>query len=197
MPQSAQPPAVVVIGGPNGAGKSTAAPHLLQGVLKVGIYVDADSIARGLAAFDPESVAVAAGRIMRTRLHQLAAERKSFALETTYSGKSLAVWLGGLTESGYEVHLIYLWLPSPEVSIARVATRVQRGGHFVPDDVIRRRYHAGMRNFWDLYRHQASAWRVYDSSGTEGPRIVAAGTSDSLHVHDPAVWAQIPMEDQP
>ena len=59
---------VVVIAGPNGAGKSTVAPALLQDVLGVTEFVNADTIAGGLTALSPERAAVAAGRVMLARL---------------------------------------------------------------------------------------------------------------------------------
>jgi predicted ABC-type ATPase len=113
-------PSVIIISGPNGAGKSTAAPSLLQGPLAVSEFVNADVIARGLSAFEPERVAMAAGRIMLARLEELANERASFAFETTLASKSFAHWITGLKSTGYLFHLIDLWLPSAEMAISRV-----------------------------------------------------------------------------
>src|SRR5262245_44459100 len=125
-------PSVVILAGPNGAGKSTVAPALLQGPLAVNEFVNADVIARGLSAFDPQSVALAAGRVMRTRLRELAAQRISFAFETTLASRSLAPWLAGLKTDGYHVHLVFLWLPSADFAVDRVAQRVKTGGHAIP-----------------------------------------------------------------
>jgi predicted ABC-type ATPase len=184
-------PVVVVIGGPNGAGKSTIAARVLQGALAVGEFVNADVIARGLSAFDPDSVAVAAGRIMLERLHALAAQRASFAFETTLSGRSFAPWLRELTASGYDFHLVYVWLPSPELALERVAARVRRGGHDIPEDVVRRRYAMGVRNFFELYRPLAKSWQVYDNS-ERTPMVVATGQRDDvLTVEQPDAWARI------
>lgn len=69
-----RPPLVVLLAGPNGAGKSTAAARPIRGALVVEDFVNADTIAAGLSAYRPESVAIAAGRVMLARLHQLAAE---------------------------------------------------------------------------------------------------------------------------
>src|SRR5947209_15079140 len=93
-------PSVVVLAGPNGAGKSTAAPQLLKDTLAVTEFVNADVIARGLSAFDPERAALAAGRVMRKRLQELARERKDFAFESTLAGRSFAPWLGELARGG-------------------------------------------------------------------------------------------------
>ncbi|HEY1542814.1 MAG TPA: hypothetical protein VGG01_10420 [Xanthobacteraceae bacterium] len=90
-------PNVIVVGGPNGAGKSTSAPHLLRDTLAVTEFVNADAIAGGLSAFRPESAAVAAGKVMLARMRQLAANRESFAFETTLASRSFAPWLRGAT----------------------------------------------------------------------------------------------------
>ena len=74
-------PSIVILAGPNGAGKSTVAPALLRGARAVNVFVNADVIASGLAAFNPEGAAIAAGRVMVARLRELAAQRASFAFE--------------------------------------------------------------------------------------------------------------------
>jgi predicted ABC-type ATPase len=184
-------PVVVVIGGPNGAGKSTIAARVLQGALAVSEFVNADVIARGLSAFDPDSVAVQAGRIMLERLRALAAQRASFAFETTLSGRSFIPWLRELTATGHDFHLVYVWLPSAELALERVAERVRRGGHDIAEDVVRRRYAAGVRNFFELYRPLATSWRVYDNSG-RAPLLVATGErEDVLTVEQADTWARI------
>jgi len=182
-------PNVIVMAGPNGAGKSTAAPALLRGRLAVPHFVNADEIARGLSAFAPETMATAAGRIMLTRLKDLAGGRADFAFETTLASRSFAPWLRSLVADGYEFHLVFLWLPSPDLAVARVADRVLQGGHHVPDDVVHRRWAAGLRNFWDLYRPLAVSWHVYDNSKRSRLRSVAAGAGTVVEfVERPASW---------
>jgi predicted ABC-type ATPase len=141
MSATSEMPHIVVVAGPNGAGKSTAAPYLLRDTLEVTEFINADTIAAGLSAFRPESVAVAAGRIMLQRMHQLAADRMNFAFETTLASRSHAPWLTRLRADGYRVHLLFLWLRSPQLAIDRVAERVPLGGHDVPAVVVRRRYY--------------------------------------------------------
>lgn len=182
---------VFVIGGPNGAGKSTAAHALLPEYVGVRQFVNADEIARGLAGFAPESVAAEAGRIMLGRIHALARTGVGFAFETTLASRSFAPWLGRLRETGYRVHLLYLWIPSAEFAIRRVAARVQAGGHEVPENVIRRRYERGRRNFVELYSPLADTWEVYDNSGLT-PRVVASGGRDEApHILDGETWKAI------
>jgi predicted ABC-type ATPase len=144
---SAETPNVVVLAGPNGAGKTTASKAVLRDYLDVGEFVNADIIAQGISPFRPQSAAIAAGRIMLERLRELAAARKSFAFETTLASRSFVPWLKEVIATGYRFHLIFFWLDRPETAIERVKRRVSLGGHHVPDDVVRRRYDGGLRNF--------------------------------------------------
>jgi len=184
-------PSVVVLAGPNGAGKSTTAPSLLRGVLGVTEFVNADVIARGLSGFQPEGAALAAGRVMLSRIRQLARERASFAFETTLANRLLAKWITGLVREGYRFNLVFVWLPSSDFAVARVAQRVRTGGHAVPEEVIRRRYEAGLRNFFGLYQPIASRWWLYDNSGAT-PRLVASGEKRKVtRTEDGELWQKI------
>lgn len=185
----AEPPKVVVIAGPNGAGKSTAASRILQEALAVQEFVNADVIARGLSAFKPESVAISAGKVMLKRLKELAAERASFAFETTLASRSFAPWLGDLVAGGYLFHLVFVWLPGPEFAIARVADRVRSGGHHVPEQTIRRRYFAGLRNFFGLYQPLATSWQMVNNSDVSAPQIIAEGAHRApLKIVNESLW---------
>jgi predicted ABC-type ATPase len=184
-------PTVVILARPNGAGKSTFAPELLQDTLAVSEFVNADVIAHGLSAFDPEGAAMAAGRVMLARLRELAAERMSFAFETTLASRSLAPWLRGLRASGYAVHFFFLWLPSADLAVQRVVQRVSVGGHNVPEDTIRRRYRAGIRNFFQLYQPLATTWALYDCSGLKAVRVADRVESAAAKVYDKGAWTNI------
>lgn len=185
-------PHVIIIAGPNGAGKSTTAPAVLQGALGVTEFVNADTIAAGLSAFNPEKAAFHAGRVMLERLQQLADNDENFAFETTLASKTFAHWLKTLKLRGYAFHLIYLWLPSPEFAVARVAERVRIGGHNVPEKTINRRYHAGLKNFFNLYRPLADSWYFHDNSQNTGPLLLASGHKQSgIDISNAVVWEQI------
>src|SRR6266542_67766 len=184
-------PSIVVLAGPNGAGKSTAAPYLLRDAFAVHEFVNADVIAQGLSGFDPASVSVAAGRLMLNRLDELAADRVSFAFETTLASRTFAPWLRSQLQAGYAVHLVFLWLESEELAVARVQRRVALGGHSVPEEVVRRRYAAGLRNFFGLYRPLVSTWQVYDNGDVPEPRLIASGEAHVLEVADPGLWQSI------
>ena len=168
-------PQIIVIAGPNGAGKTTLAPFLLRDELRVLEYVNADPIALGLSGFDPGSVALQAGRVMLNRLHELAEQRKTFAFETTLAAKHYGGWIKKLGDNGYALQLMFLWLQSPELAVQRVRERVNAGGHDVPEQVIRRRYVAGLRNFSKLYQPLANTWAVYDNSDSPSPIMIAQG----------------------
>jgi predicted ABC-type ATPase len=185
-------PLVVIVAGPNGAGKSTMAPWLLRGALAVTEFVNADTIAQGLSAFRPESVAVAAGRVMLARLRLLARAREDFAFETTLASRGFAPWLTTLRPSGYRVHLAFLSLPSPELAVARVAERVRRGGHDVPEDVVRRRFAAGLGNFFALYREVVDTWQMFDNSAVDEPRLLSTGrVGQSAEILDTDAWENL------
>ena len=180
-----------MLGGPNGAGKSTAAPRLLRGPLRVEEFVNADTLAQGLSAFRPQDVALEAGRIVLTRLDALEAQRRSFAFESTLASHALARRLSRLKEHGYTVHIVYLWLPTVELALARVAERVRAGGHDVPADAVRRRFTRGRDNFFTRYRPLADRWRLYDASSITGPLLVATGgRGRPMRIRNPGTWRE-------
>jgi len=186
---------IIIVAGPNGAGKTTAAADILVGALAVHEFVNADIIAKGLSSFQPESVAFDAGRMMLQRLHHLTAQRANVAFETTLASRTFASWIKTLTPNGYEFRLVFIWLPSADMAVERVRKRVLEGGHHVPEDVIRRRYEAGLRNFFRIYRPLAASWQFYDNSIHGGRRLIASG---ALHqadmVLDPDLWNNVNRE---
>ncbi len=185
-------PHLIVIAGPNGAGKSTTAPSLLKGTLEVTEFVNADLIAQGLSGFQPESAVFHAGRVMLDRIHYLAKKRVNFAFETTLASRTFAPWIADLRKTDYSFHLVFLWLPNEEFAVSRVAERVRMGGHNVPEETIRRRYHAGIQNFFRLYRPIADTWYFYDNSGERKPQLLAYGEKGkSLLVNDSPLWHNI------
>lgn len=153
-------PNLYIIAGCNGAGKTTASYIVLPKLLNCREFVNADNIAAGISPFNPESVAVAAGRIMLARINELLLGGVDFALETTLSTKSYVSFIKKAKDLGYEVTLLYFWLSAPNVAINRVATRVSKGGHHIPNDVIERRYYRGIKNLFDLYMPVCDEWII-------------------------------------
>lgn len=182
---------IVLIGGPNGAGKSTIAETVIGEYLGIAEFVNADVIARGLSGFDPDRAALQAGRVMLTRLRELAMARANFAFESTLASRSFAPWLKELVSSGYEVNLVYVWLGSGRLATSRVKARVRRGGHAVPEETVLRRYGRSVSNFFILYLPIATRWRVYDNS-TERLHVVAYGSKNTgVCVKSTLVWKQM------
>lgn len=162
---------IVMIAGPNGAGKTTFAREFLPNEAHCPIFINADLIAAGLSPFAPELAAIQAGRLMLKAIAEQVAKSSSFALETTLSGKRYAHVIPRWQSAGYQVKLIFLELPDAETAIARVASRVAQGGHFVPSDTIRRRFQTGRDNFHAVYKTLVDVWLHFDNSGDE-PRLI-------------------------
>lgn len=155
---------IYIIAGCNGAGKTTASYTVLPEMLGCREFVNADEIARGLSPFNPESVALQAGRLMIERVMHLMKEGQDFAFETTLATRSYVKLIKKAQDIGYFVSLIFFSLPTPEQAVQRVARRVSQGGHNIPTDVIYRRYDAGLRNFFQLYSPIVDFWSLYDNN---------------------------------
>jgi predicted ABC-type ATPase len=181
---------LLVIGGPNGAGKTTAAKVLLPRFTGIVEFVNADEIAKGLSPFNPEGATLAAGRVMLERMEQLIGARASFAFETTCAGRGHAALIQRCQKLGYRVTLLFFWLPSPELAMARVAQRVSEGGHDIPPDVIRRRHGAGWRNMLDLYWPLAEDGAILDAEKSPA-RFIVEKRAGALTLHDPELWRRI------
>lgn len=171
MTLSVEPPKIIIIAGANGAGKTTFAKEFLPHEAHCPTFINADLIAAGLAPFAPETAAIQAGRIMLEMIDNMVQHRKSFAIETTLSGKGYASKIPQWQALGYQVKLIFLQLPNEETAMKRVANRVAHGGHNIPPDVIRRRFAAGIKNFHHLYKPLVDVWLHFDSADT-APQLI-------------------------
>jgi predicted ABC-type ATPase len=189
-------PHLIIIAGPNGSGKTTTAPALLDRALQVTAFVNADTIAQGLSAFQPEKAAIEAGRIMLKRIWSLAAEKANFAFETTLATRTFALNLiPELKKAGYEFHLTFLWLQSADLAVSRVKERIKMGGHSVPEQVIRRRYKSGLKNFFSLYKPLINSWQIYDNSNANELTLIASETAEKkLTIKNKPIWEKLLRE---
>ncbi len=162
-----------IIAGCNGAGKTTASFTILPEFMQCEEYVNADEIARGLSPFHPERVPVEAGKLMISRMTEFLKKGVTFAVETTLSTHSYVNLIKRAHKAGYTVELFFLWLSSADVAVRRVAKRVAEGGHNIPEDVIRRRYDAGIRNLIETYSQIVDRWILIDNNTTS---VVVAET---------------------
>ena len=181
-------PNIYIIAGSNGAGKTTLANTLLPEFLACSEFVNADLIAAGLSPFNPDSMAMQAGRLMLDRIHNLTKAKKDFAFETTLATRSYAPYINKWRDDGYAVHLIFLWVENVDISIARVAYRVKMGGHFIPENVIRRRYERGINNFLNIYKELVTSWEIYDNSDMENISLIAEYTNQEFTIHKEDLW---------
>ena len=184
-------PTLYIIAGCNGAGKTTASFTILPEILGVKEFINADEIAKGLSPFQPEKVAIEAGRIMLNRIDELISKKHDFAFETTLSTRSYVGKIRQAKKLGYKIVLVFFWLESVELAKERVAIRVSEGGHNIPEETIVRRYHKGLHNFFHLYKEMVDEWLFINN--TEGPpqlisQLKANGT---VLVKNEKIWSDL------
>ena len=123
---------IIIIAGSNGAGKTTFAREYLPKEANCPIFINADLIAAGLAPFAPETASIKAGRLMLQEIKSNVNAARSFAFETTLSGKAYARHIADWKKKGYKITLVFLSLPNAEFAISRVAARVAAGNTTFP-----------------------------------------------------------------
>ena len=180
-----------IIAGCNGAGKTTASMTILPELWRCREFVNADEIAKGLSPFNPEGMAIEAGRLMLKRIDALLEGDESFSIETTLSTKSYRQLVSEAHDKGFLVQLLFFWLPSPEMAIERVSQRVKEGGHNIAEDVIRRRYKAGIENLIDIYIDIVDSWMIVENQ--HNPRIIIAdgGKESDTKIYDQELYNKL------
>jgi predicted ABC-type ATPase len=188
-----RPPRFVLLAGPNGSGKSTVAPYVIRDIWRISRFLNADTIARGLSAFDVDLAAVSAGRVLIEEARRHIASKTDFAIETTLSGKTYARWLNR-DLVGWRTHLAFVYTRSAEENVLRVHKRVLTGGHDIPEADIRRRYERSFANFFQVFRPLVGSWEIIDNT-VEQPGsmdVVAEQRLDgSLVVHNRVEWQRL------
>jgi predicted ABC-type ATPase len=165
-----QRPCIYVIAGTNGAGKSSIAGAMF---LREGVkYFNPDEASHriltsnpGISQLEANSAAWQEGRRL---LERAIAERCNFAFETTLGGNTMTALLERALVAGIEVRIWYVGLNGPELHIARVRSRVEKGGHDIPEARIRERYDRSRLNLIQLLP-KLTELRVYDNSEEADP----------------------------
>ncbi|MCA0365253.1 MAG: zeta toxin family protein [Bacteroidetes bacterium] len=170
-----------IIAGCNGAGKTTASFSILPEILQCKEFVNADEIAKGLSPFQPENVAIEAGKIMLERINELFYQNISFAFETTLSSKIYKNKILEALKNGYSITLIFFWLNSIELAKQRVKTRVKEGGHNIPEATIERRYINGLKNLFNIYLPIIERVLIFDNSYGNS-ELIAKKTTGELQI---------------
>lgn len=189
-------PNLYIIAGCNGAGKTTASFTLLPEMLNCKEFVNADGIAAGLSPFNPESVAIEAGRLMLSRIHELMGAGVDFAFETTLATRSYVSLIKAAQNVGYKVTLLFIWIDSPATAMQRVAERVVKGGHDIPSEVIERRYYRGLSNLIDLYIPICDTWMVVNNEAVTPEPVAEGGLNIENIIINRYIWDVINSQDK-
>ena len=180
-----------IISGCNGAGKTTASYTVLPDILHCKEFVNADEIARGLSPFNPEAVAIEAGRLMLQRIEVLLKQNRTFSIETTLATRSYINLVRKAQPQGYNVKVLFFWLNSPELALQRVSERVAKGGHNIQEHIIRRRYVAGISNFFRLFMEEVDYWDIYDNSEYPRKQVACGGRNAKTLIFEDSIFKQI------
>ena len=154
-------------------------------------FVNADEIARGLSSFQPDNVAIEAGRIMLNRINDLLLQQVDFAFETTLSSKTYRNFVKKAQINGYFVTLVYFWLNSVDLAIERVRRRVTSGGHNIPVDIIQRRYRSGILNLSKIYIRICDYWMIIDNSEPPFQIVVEGFKTKNIEINNQITYNQI------
>jgi len=169
--EPARPPCIYVLAGTNGAGKSSVIGAMF---LKKGVeYFNPDEATRRVLITNEnvsfEQANSAAWHEGKRLLERAISEKLNFAFETTLGGRTITGLLHQALAQGLEVRIWYVGLSSPELHIARVKSRVEHGGHDIPEDKIRERYDRSRLNLIELLP-AATELRIYDNSQDGDPK---------------------------
>jgi predicted ABC-type ATPase len=170
-----QVPCIYVLAGTNGAGKSSIGGAMFRH-LGAG-YFNPDEAARQILKTNPamtqEEANSAAWSKGKRLLERAIAEKLTFAFETTLGGETITALLAKALSAGIDVRIWYVGLNSPELHLARVRSRVKKGGHDIPEAQIRERYVRSRLNLIRLLA-QLTELRVYDNTAEADPYAGAA-----------------------
>ena len=175
-------PTCWIIAGPNGAGKTTFALEYLPKVARCSRFVNADLIAAGLSPLAPERELLAASRLFLGEIEACIAEREDFGFETTLAGRSYLKLVRRLQFEGWRVELMYLALPTIEMSKLRV---VAHGGHDIPVADIERRFARSLSNLLNTFSAKVDTCRCFMNSDAT-PELVFEQKGDARNIaHTP------------
>lgn len=177
-------PTCWIIAGHNGAGKTTFALEYLPKVVNCYHYINADLIAAGLSPFAPERELIAASRLFLHEMETCIQKARDFAFETTLAGRSYLKLINRLQHAGWQVELIYLALPSIEMSKARVAERIAHGGHSIPHADIERRFARSLHNLLTEFSYAVNHCSCFMNTNDETTLIFEQQGEQRNIIHD-------------
>ncbi len=179
-----------LFGGPNGAGKTTSALRILP-TFGCRHFLNADMLAQGFSPLDVDAASFKAGVALMRELRSLASKSEDWGTESTLAANAYIPLIEKWRAEGYRFHLYYIWLPSQEMAVERVAARVRAGGHNIPEATIRRRYEAGRRNFVSAYAPRADFWTIINNSAPSYRVAAQGGLAREEQIFDASIWEKI------
>lgn len=173
---------VIIVAGGNGVGKTTFAREFL---LENPSYefLNADEIAAELSPENPQNSKISAGKAFFRKLNEYVRDGKSFLIESTLSGRYLVRFIKLFEEQDYRITIMFLFVDSSEILIERIRNRVAKGGHFIPDKDVKRRFTRGKNNFWNIYKNLVDSWSLFYNTD-EGFRKIAASEDAAVVAMD-------------
>ncbi len=179
-----------IIAGPNGSGKTTFAKKFLPDYVKCPNFVNADLIAQGLSPFSPSRVAIKAGKLVLSQIHEYIRLDVDFAFESTLAGKLYVNLFRELKKKGYKLHLFFLWIPDAELAIVRIKDRVAEGGHDVPAEDVKRRFKRSISNFFKVYRPMLDSWMLFNNI-SDKPVLIAKKNNGAIDIIEKELFEKI------
>lgn len=177
----------VIIAGANGSGKTTFARIFVEQYQFD--FVNADEIASSVTPGDLNETNIKAGKLFFKQIDKLIDEEKNLIIESTLSGRSLLNWIKKIKARGYFTKIIYVFLETPKMCIERIKDRVLKGGHFIPDNDVMRRYARSKKNFWLYYKNEVDEWNLIHNSRQEFVEF-AFGVKDIYYVGDKKIFEE-------
>ena len=159
-----------IIAGPNGSGKTTFAETALSN-RKNALYINSDSIARGLTLNGNKYAQYESGRIMLEKINDCLKNNMSFSFETTMSGRVWSSFIRRAKNQRYRIVLYFVFVESISISLERIKNRVKHGGHDIDIDIVNRRFSRTFSNFMNRYAPLADEWYIINN--THEPQTVA------------------------
>ena len=161
MKELQKKPEIVVFAGPNGSGKSTFT-ELLKPPID---YINADEIKKNLKCSDME-----AARIAEKQREDHLEKMEEFCFETVMSTERNLNLLQRAKEKGYFIRCYYVLTADPLINVYRVRSRVEAGGHDVPEEKIVKRYDRALELVKQVVA-VSDVCHIYDNSEEKPFRI--------------------------
>lgn len=180
---------IVIVGGANGVGKTTFA-YQYRDEYNID-YLGADEIAAKIVKKDEkENIELKAGKLFFNRLEEYLSSGKSVIIESTLSGTGLARRIEKFKEKGFTIHLVYVFLDDLELCKKRITARVKKGGHFVPEKDVERRFYRSFSNFRKIYLPLADTWHIL-YNGLKRPVEISIGDKESEMIMDEGYYRKL------